>query len=277
VALSAAGLLIAQFLVLSPGALAAEPAPVPISPATDTATAAPEDTEPRTAEEKELAWARAYGDAQDIGTALVAVAHAQVQAGEPQRGIGTLLEALGIASHMRDDGLALGAAMTMADAYHALREYDTAERWVERAHAHRDRLPGRFEALEAATAAARSEGPTEDAEPAAPAAPRPVDAAKSIPPTVVTAPPPPPLPRGGGPTRVAVPVNTDTLEQGMRSARWLLLLFVVLLAGLLWVMLRRGSKLSSDADRAAREQQLLASVTRTLREEARKGSSKGAP
>src|SRR5262245_36825170 len=114
--------------------------------ADDGAPARAESTpvEPATSEEKELAWARGSGDPQEIGTALVAVAHMRVRGGEPERAFEPLEEAIEIANAVGDDSLGRAAAMAMSDAFHALRDFPSAERWVEQANAYRDRAPGRY-------------------------------------------------------------------------------------------------------------------------------------
>ena len=263
----AAGSVLFVLLALVPPAWAADPVPSPAQQQARPEQAEPADAEvgrsdeldqgawdELSSEEKVLSLALTSGDQQDIGTALIGVGRARLHAQEPRRAIAPLGEALSIANRLADANLGRAAALSLGDVYHALREYDTAERWVERANAYRDGLPGRFDPPEgtdedtSATTATKDDG-------LAPA------------PAIVPAPAAPassPLPRG------ASPVDADALDGTLRRVRWLLLLLAGVLGVTLWIMLRRGSQLGFKSDRLAREQRMLDTMNRTLRQESEK-------
>jgi diguanylate cyclase (GGDEF)-like protein len=208
-----------------------------------------------TSEEKLLSLARSSGDQQDIGTALIGVGRARLHDQEPRRALAPLREALSIANRLRDDNIGRAAALSLGDVYHALREYDAAERWVERANAYRDRLPDRFEPSEEELAMARAQAPKGRS-----GAAREAVTASSTPPETAS----PQL------QARASPVDADTLDNSLRRVRWLLLFLAGLLGVTLWIMLRRGSQIGVRSDRLAREQRMLDTMNRTLRQETEK-------
>jgi len=198
----------------------------------------------------QLERARASGDAHEIGAALIDLGRMHLRGGSPKEALAVLEEAIEVANRDRNDNIGRAAALTLGDAYHDLKQYDEAERWVERANAYRDQLPERFSAG-TTTATAAAVGTDPGVVPATVA-----DAAASASPPGTTA-------AGRTP-------DVNAIERMLRQLRWWLALFAVLLVFALWQASRRASGLRARTELLAREQRKLQSANRTLRNETEK-------